>query len=136
MSAAMRLVKSSQGSGDSELPPIDRYEIWMRGRGLAVRTIEETVCTLRRLQRDAGYPVDAMPGLAISRFLAADQLGARARYTTTATSADSSAGSPTTTVPMRWPACRGPGCRAVCHGRSPPSSSATCSRYGSDARRG
>jgi len=81
MSAALRLVKSSQGNGEGELPPIERYEIWMRGRGLAVRTIEETVCTLRRLQRDAGYPIDAMPGLAISRFLAAEQLGARARYT-------------------------------------------------------
>jgi integrase len=80
MSAVRRLVEST-GNGDGQLPPIERYEVWMQGRGLAARTIGETVCTLRRLQREAGYPIEAMPALAISRFLAAEQLGARARYT-------------------------------------------------------
>ena len=82
MTAALRLVvQSSTGNQGGQLPPIERYELWMRGRGLAARTIKETVCTLRRLQRGSGYPVEATAPLAISRFLGADHLGARARYT-------------------------------------------------------
>lgn len=79
--SALRLVKSSSGNSSGQLPPIERYELWMRGRGLSSRTITESVRTLRRIQRDSGYPVEAMPTLAISRFLAAEHLGARARYT-------------------------------------------------------
>ncbi|MCV7300868.1 tyrosine-type recombinase/integrase [Mycobacterium barrassiae] len=60
---------------------MDAYEVWMRGRGLAVRTISDTVLTLRRLQSASGYPIEATPTLAVSRFLGAEQLGARARYT-------------------------------------------------------
>lgn len=81
MSAALRLVSSDTGDRGGDLPPIEAYELWMRGRGLATRTIGETLCTLRRLQRESGYPIESMPALAVSRFLAADQLGARARYT-------------------------------------------------------
>lgn len=81
MSAALRLVRGDTGDRDGQLPPIEAYELWMRGRGLAVRTIEETVCTLRRLQRVSGYPIEAMPALAVSRFLGSEQLGAGARYT-------------------------------------------------------
>jgi integrase len=80
MSAVLRLVEST-GDGDGQLPPIERYEVWMQGRGLATRTVGETVCTLRRLQRETGYPIESTPALAISRFLAGEQLGARARYT-------------------------------------------------------
>ncbi|MEN4399369.1 tyrosine-type recombinase/integrase [Mycolicibacterium senegalense] len=80
MTAALKLVKST-GSRGGGLPPIEAYELWMRGRGLADRTIVDTVCTLRRLQRDSGYPIESTPTLAVSRFLAAEQLGARARYT-------------------------------------------------------
>lgn len=80
MSAVLRLVQGT-GSNDGQVPPIEAYEVWMRGRGLAVRTIEETVCTLRRLQRVSGYPIESTPALAISRFLGGEQLGARARYT-------------------------------------------------------
>lgn len=80
MSAVLRLVEGT-GAGDGQLPPIEAYELWMRGRGLAARTIGDTVGTLHRLQREAGYPIEAMPAIAVSRFLAADQLGARSRYT-------------------------------------------------------
>ena len=68
------------GSSDGELPPLARYEIWMQGRGLAKRTIEDVMYTLRRLERVVGRPADAVPALAISRFLADEQLGARSRY--------------------------------------------------------
>ena len=68
-------------TADDIVPPIEAYELWMRGRGLAVRTIGETMCTLRRVQRESGYPIEATPALALSRFLASEQLGARARYT-------------------------------------------------------
>lgn len=81
MSAVLHLVQSATGDRGGQVPPIEAYELWMRGRGLAQRTISETVCTLRRLQRESGYPIEAMPALAISRFLASDALGARARYT-------------------------------------------------------
>ncbi|WP_267307042.1 tyrosine-type recombinase/integrase [Mycobacterium barrassiae] len=80
MSATLRLVENT-GDRGGELPPIDAYEVWMRGRGLAVRTISDTVLTLRRLQSASGYPIEATPTLAVSRFLGAEQLGARARYT-------------------------------------------------------
>lgn len=80
MSAVLRLVEGT-GTGDGQMPPLEAYELWMRGRGLAARTIYDTGLTLRRLQALSGYPVEATPSLAISRFLADDQLGARARYT-------------------------------------------------------
>lgn len=53
----------------------------MRGRGLAARTITDSVLTLRRLQNVSGYPIESTPALAISRFLGDENLGARARYT-------------------------------------------------------
>src|ERR1700694_467358 len=79
MSTALRLVKTGQGSGDSEVPPLASYLIWLRGRGQAQRTVDETERTLRRLQSGAGCPIESVPGLAISRFLGADNLGIRAR---------------------------------------------------------
>lgn len=80
MSAALRLVKST-GERGGQVPPIEAYELWMRGRGLSARTITETIGTLRRLQNEAGYPIEAVPALAVSRFLANESLGARSRYT-------------------------------------------------------
>jgi hypothetical protein len=79
MSAVIRLVESS-GNAGGELPPLEQYEIWMQGRGLSHRTITEAMYTLRRLQREVGRPVHAVPALAISRFLASEALGPRARY--------------------------------------------------------
>lgn len=81
MSAALRLIRGETGDRGGDLPPIEAYELWMRGRGLAVRTITDTLLTLRRLQRESGYPVESMPSMAVSRFLGAEALGARARYT-------------------------------------------------------
>lgn len=81
MAARSLKLVTGRGAGDGELPPIEAYELWMRGRGLADRTIGDAGLTLRRLQARSGYPVEGTPALAISRFLAADQLGARARYT-------------------------------------------------------
>lgn len=73
MSAARRLrLVEGTGTGDGQLPPIEAYELWMRGRGLSKRFIEETVCTLNRVQRLSGYPLEATPALKISRFLASD----------------------------------------------------------------
>ncbi|WP_136245917.1 tyrosine-type recombinase/integrase [Mycobacterium intracellulare] len=60
---------------------MQRYEIWMQGRGLSVRTITESMYTLRRLERAAGRPAHTVAGLAISRFLSNEALGPRARYT-------------------------------------------------------
>lgn len=80
MSAALRLVENTGDRGGG-LPPIAAYEVWMRGRGLSVRTITDTVLTLRRLQRVSGYPIEATPTLAVSRFLGDEQLSARSRYT-------------------------------------------------------
>jgi integrase/recombinase XerD len=79
VTAVLRLVRESGGGG--ELPPLERYEIWMRGRGLSERTITDTMLTLRRLERDTGRPAHTVPALAISQFLGAPQLGPSARYT-------------------------------------------------------
>jgi integrase/recombinase XerD len=77
VSAALRLVRDSDGGG--ELPPIDAYEIWLRGRGLSPRTVGEAVHTLRRLEHTTGHPIDQTPTLAISRFLGAEQLSSNSR---------------------------------------------------------
>lgn len=81
MSAVLRLVDAVAGSGDGELPPIARFEIWMQGRGLSKRTIVDTMFTLRRLERQADRPVQSVSALVISQFLGAPQLGPSARYT-------------------------------------------------------
>jgi integrase len=81
VSAALRLVASSTGNKDGELPPLERYRIWMEGRGLSVRTVTESMITLRRLEKVSGRPAESVPALAISRFLGGDNLGPRARYT-------------------------------------------------------
>lgn len=80
MSAVLKLVQGT-GTGDGELPPLQRYEIWMQGRGLSVRTITESMGTLRRLERITGRPAHTVAALAISRFLGSEALGPRSRYT-------------------------------------------------------
>lgn len=64
---ALRLVSSSDG--EPPLSAIERYEIYMRGRGLAERTIAESLQAVNRLQRYSGYPADAVPGIQVSRYL-------------------------------------------------------------------
>ncbi len=82
MSAALRLVTDTgTGTSDGELPPLQRYEIWMKGRGLSARTITDSMLTLRRLERVTRRPAHAVAALAISRFLADEALGPRSRYT-------------------------------------------------------
>ncbi|TDH51582.1 recombinase XerD [Mycobacterium eburneum] len=60
---------------------MERYQIWMQGRGLSARSIGDTMGTLRRLERVAGRPAHLVTALAVSRFLGAENLGPRARYT-------------------------------------------------------
>lgn len=57
--------------------------------------------TLRRLKGDSGYPIESMPSLTISRFLAEEHLGARARYTYNGHLRGSTAGWPARAATMR-----------------------------------
>lgn len=77
--SALRMVKGT-GASDGELPPLERYKIWMEGRGLSVRTITDAMLTLRRLERIVGRPAEAVPGLAISRFLGDERFSVSTRY--------------------------------------------------------
>lgn len=69
------------GDTRPQLPPIERYAIWMQGRGLSDRTITDTMLTLCRFQNVLSSPIESTPALAISRFLASERFGARTRYT-------------------------------------------------------
>lgn len=77
---ALRLVQPGDNDNGGELPPIDRYEIYLRGAGRSHRTIEDSLLTLRRIERETGYPVSHLPALSISRFLGEFRNG-RTRYT-------------------------------------------------------
>lgn len=78
MSAALRLVRddSSDGTG---MPPLEAWEIFMRGAGRAERTVREGVLTMQRLERHAGRSCDQLATIDVSRFLADPALKPRSR---------------------------------------------------------
>lgn len=76
---ALRLIQT--GDNDTQPDVLERYEIHMRAHSMSERTITESLRTLRRFQKTAGYPLAHMPALTISRFLASDHFGANTRNT-------------------------------------------------------
>jgi integrase/recombinase XerD len=77
MSAALRLVRDAGGGDD--LPPIEAWEVHMRGAGLSDRTVTDGVQTLQHLERFAGKTVETMTALDVSRFLGRPNLKAWSR---------------------------------------------------------
>jgi integrase/recombinase XerD len=78
MGAALRLVRET-GGDDGGLPPIQAWELYMRGAGRSERTIHDGVLTLQHLERHAGKTVETMTALDVSRFLARPNLKAWSR---------------------------------------------------------
>jgi integrase/recombinase XerD len=78
MSAALRLVRDS-GGDDGDLPPLEGWELFMRGAGRAERTVYDGVLTVRRLERFSGKTVEHITPIDVSRFLAGPNLKAWSR---------------------------------------------------------
>jgi integrase/recombinase XerD len=76
MSAVLRLVDNT---GGGELPPLQAWELFMRGAGRAERTVRDGVATMQRLERNAGKGCDQLAPVDVSRFLADPDLGASSR---------------------------------------------------------
>lgn len=77
MTAALRLVR--RGGDDGELPPLDAWEIYMRGAGRSERTIRDGRLRLEHLERFAGKSVETVAPLDVSRFLGRPSLNAWSR---------------------------------------------------------
>lgn len=77
MNAALRLVRDGDGGG--ELPPLQAWELYMRGAGRSERTVRDGVLTLQRLERFSGKTVETMTALDVSRFLSRPNLKAWSR---------------------------------------------------------
>jgi integrase/recombinase XerD len=77
VSAALRVVRDSGDGGDT--PPLEAWEIHMRGAGRAERTVREGVLTLQHLERHSGKTVETMTPIDVSRFLARPNLKAWSR---------------------------------------------------------
>jgi integrase/recombinase XerD len=80
MTAALRLVRDD-GTDGTGLPPLEAYELYLRGAGRSERWVVDSLYTLRRLQVRAGKDVDACAAIDVSRFLGAPQLSIAARST-------------------------------------------------------
>jgi len=80
VSAALKLVRDG-GPVDTGLPPIEAYEIHMRGAGRSERWVGESIRTLRRLEDKAGKPVQEMAAIDVSRYLADPALSTASRDT-------------------------------------------------------
>ena len=82
MSAALRLVRDSDGGDDGGLPPLEAWELFMRGAGSSERTVHDGVLTVQRLERFSGKTVEHITPIDVSRFLARPNLKAwtRAAY--------------------------------------------------------
>ncbi|WP_235852773.1 tyrosine-type recombinase/integrase [Mycobacterium interjectum] len=80
MTAVLRLVRDDDGDGG--LPPLDAWEIYMRGAGRSERTVRDGVAVMRRLERESGKDCTEIRAVDVSRFLASSQLraGSRASY--------------------------------------------------------
>jgi site-specific recombinase XerD len=77
MTAALRLVRD--GDGGNELPPLEAWELFMRGAGRSERTIRAGVLTMQHLERFAGKTAETMTALDVSRFLGRPNLKAWSR---------------------------------------------------------
>ena len=78
MTAALRLVPDT-GGDDGGLPPLEAWELYMRGAGRANRTVRDGIATMQRLERHAGRTCDQLDTVDVSRFLANPDLGASSR---------------------------------------------------------
>jgi integrase/recombinase XerD len=78
MTAALRLVRDD-GGGGGELPPLDGWELFMRGAGRAERTVRDGLGTMRMLERHADKTVEQLQAVDVSRFLARPELGPSSR---------------------------------------------------------
>ncbi len=80
MSAVLRLV--SDDDGDGVLPPLEAWEIFMRGTGRSERTVENGLATMRQLERHAGKDCTEIRAVDVSRFLGNPDLrpASRAAY--------------------------------------------------------
>lgn len=80
MTAALRLVRDDDGDGG--LPPLEAWELFMRGAGRSERTVREGVRVMRGLERHAGKDCTEVRAVDVSRFLADPDLrpASRAAY--------------------------------------------------------
>lgn len=79
MSAALRLVRDDDHGGGDEFPPLEAWEIYMRGAGRSERTVRDGVPTMKRLERHAGRPCDQLRAVDVSRFLSSADPKPRSR---------------------------------------------------------
>lgn len=77
MTAALRVVRDGDGNGG--LPPLDAWEIYMRGAGRSERTIRDGRLRLEHLERFSGKTVETVAPLDVSRFLGRPTLNAWSR---------------------------------------------------------
>lgn len=77
MTAALRLVRDDDGDGGP--PPLEAWELFMRGAGRSERTVRDGIAVMRRLERDAGKDCTEIRAVDVSRFLANPQLRASSR---------------------------------------------------------
>lgn len=80
MSAALRLVRDTDNS--DRLPPLEAWEIFLRGAGRSERTIRDGLYTMRRLEAHSGRTCVEMATVDVSRFLGNSALkpSSRAAY--------------------------------------------------------
>jgi integrase len=78
VSAALRLVRDS-GGDDGGLPPLQGWELYMRGAGRAERTVRDGLGTMRMLERHADKTVEQLQAVDVSRFLARPEIGPSSR---------------------------------------------------------
>lgn len=65
MTAALRLVRND-GTDGGGLPPLEAWEIYMRGAGRAERTVRDGVGTMRHLEKHAGKTVEQLATVDVS----------------------------------------------------------------------
>jgi len=63
------------------LPPLDAYEVHMRGAGRSERWVNDSVGTLRRIETRSGRTIRDVSALDVSRFLADRRLSSASRAT-------------------------------------------------------
>ncbi|RFZ08107.1 hypothetical protein [Mycobacterium marinum] len=65
MSAALRLVCDSHGC--DQLPPLEAWELFMRGAGRSERTVRDGIATMRRLEQVSGKDCTEIRAVDVSR---------------------------------------------------------------------
>lgn len=78
MTAALRLVRNDDGDSGG-IPPLDAWEIHMRGAGRSERTIRDGRLRIEHLERFTGKTLESIAPLDISRFLGRPTLNAWSR---------------------------------------------------------